>query len=97
MKLICKTKIGSEVFEAEGNGKNFKESIWQLAPIINAPEKCGLCGGDIKLETTKRKHIFTKIRCKKCGAFSGLGEYEDGSGFWWKDFLPKDKEFKDKE
>lgn len=92
MKAISKVNIGSVVYEFECDGKDGKEAISQAITLANPPRYCNVCKNHdpakFKLDTNQDKdgNIYIKIRCiaNRCGATCGLGEYKNGSGYFWR-------------
>ena len=92
--MIAKSqvRIGGVNYQFECDEKSEKESISKAIVFGNPPTYCDVCKNvdpsKFKLVTNKDKegHIYIKIKCiaTKCGATCGLGEYKDGSGFFWR-------------
>jgi len=92
MKVSSTTKIGGVLYEFVCDERLEKEALSKAIVFANPPTYCDVCknmdASKFKLVTNKDKngHIYIKIRCiaPKCGATCGLGEYKDGSGFFWR-------------
>lgn len=92
MKVKSTTKIGNVLYEFECDERLEKEALSKAIVFANPPTYCDVCKNTdpskFKLVTNKDKqgHIYIKIRCinAKCGATCGLGEYKDGSGYFWR-------------
>ena len=99
MLVKSQAKIGGVNYQFECDEKSEKESFAKAIVFGNPPIYCELCKNSdpakFRMETNKDKdgHIYIKIRCKGCGATCGLGEYKDGSGYFWRKpfekYIPK--------
>ena len=78
-KLNATTQI---VVKAEG--ENLEQVLFQISPIINAPNACGKCQGvDITLTTKSMKKgefQYIQYECKSCGAKQLFGHYKVPKG-----------------
>ena len=77
------------------NEKGF-DALAEAALFSQMPDKCGLCKSEgIHLSSNKAKgYTFVKMICSDCNGRSQLGQYKDGSGYYWKEwekYEPKEK------
>lgn len=99
MLVKSQTKVGGVNYQFECDEKSEKESFAKAIVFGNPPTYCDLCKNNVpdkfRMNTNKDKegHIYIKIRCNACGATCGLGEYKDGSGYFWRKpferYIPK--------
>lgn len=81
-------KIGNTTLQFEVEGSKAKDALSSASQFTTMPEKCDLCQStELMLDSNKSDSFtFVKIRCLKCDARSGMGEFKDGSGIFWKKF-----------
>lgn len=89
MQITVKKNIGKSQLEVVCDGKDDKESI-ALALLFTQPDVCGLCHQtNIIWDSNKAKSdsgsfTYIKRKCLGCNATSTLGSYQDGNGYFWK-------------
>lgn len=94
MKIKINKTIKNTAIQFEIDNPKIKDALFLAGSLASMPSECKLCGSsDVMLSSNKAKeYMFVKIICSKCGARSQMGEYKDGSGFYWKDwekYIPK--------
>ena len=100
MKIQIVKTIGKSTLEVEVEGKDAKEALVRASGITTIPDYCSLCKStEVELASNKASKdgkplTYIKVRCSKCTATSTMGEYQDGSGVYWKSFeiFKKDQE-----
>lgn len=93
MKIRIQKKVGNTVFVFDVEEAKYADALAKASQIATIPEKC-VCGNtDVVLANNKgtdkrtgRAYTYIKVRCNKCGQSSTMGDYADGSGFFFKDF-----------
>lgn len=89
-KMVIKInkKLGDTAIQFEIEKQKDKEALFLAGSLVSMPTRCGICGNlDVVLTGNKAKEFtFVKVICNNCKARSQMGEYKDGSGFYWKDW-----------
>ena len=85
--LQVKTMVGNTEILYETDGKDLKEDIVKATWLLNAPNKCGVCGsaniflqGRVTKDKEGEEFIYTEFKCKDCWAGATLGEYKNPKG-----------------
>lgn len=98
MKLKVKTLINrNQEITAEFEDKSLQDCIRQAGVLLDFDGKCSLCQGtEITLRTRTTKpnekglsYKYTEYVCSKCGATRQWGAYQDGSGFFLKQWASR--------
>jgi len=101
MELKVKMKLNSMTeIEAVFDGADLQDVVRNAGVFLSFDGKCGMCDkADVTLQTriTKEKgYKYTEFVCRDCGATRQFGKYQDGSGFFLKDWEEKWEGDKDK-
>jgi len=82
--LTVKRLVGDTEIAFTSDSGSLKEDIVHCSWLLNAPNKCGLCGGtDIALQgriTGEGEYTYDEFVCKGCFAKAQLGEYKSPKG-----------------
>ena len=65
-------------------GDTLMDLMFQVEPVINAPDKCGKCSSEevtVRTRSVKEgKFQYLSYECKTCGARRPLGSYQTPKG-----------------
>lgn len=88
LKIVITKKIGKATLVAEVEEPKEIDALVRASGMTTMPDKCTLCQNeDVELTSNKAdKFTYAKVRCRKCGATSTMGLYQDGGGVFWKEF-----------
>jgi len=90
MEITIKKTLGDTEYIFKVQAGKGKDALIMAGVFGDMPTVCSKCGSPVHLSSHKAKEYkFVEVVCNnvpKCGAKAGLGEYKDGSGYYWKDF-----------
>ena len=94
MKIAITKKIGKSTLQFQVDGERDFDALFKAALYTTMPDTCGVCSEDnLVLDSNKTpEYKFVKIKCLNCRAQAQLGQYKDGTGYYWnkfEEYVPK--------
>jgi len=88
MKIKIKKQVGSSELSFEIEEKEIFDTLFNAGFLTSIPTRCSECNSEkVELQSNKAKEYkYVKVICKECFAQANLGQYKDGSGYFWKNF-----------
>lgn len=88
MKINITKKIGKATLVVDVEGDKEIDALTRASTFTTMPDTCGLCHSDnVELVSNKAdKFSYIKVKCLDCGAASTMGQYQDNTGCFWKQF-----------
>ena len=87
MKIKINKTFGKNACQFEIEEPKDFDAMFKAGCIGSMPERCDCGSTDIYLASNKAKdYSFVKLICRACGKRCQMGQYRDGSGFYWKDW-----------
>ena len=86
-------KLGNTEYEFQADEKDPIDSLHIVIALSSIRRSCNMCNASQeefyfttnKNTSEKGTFTFVNVKCGKCEARSGLGQYKSG-GYFWKDF-----------
>ena len=89
MRIKANLSLGKSAYQFDIEEKDEKQALFKAITLASPPTYCDVCKNSdresFKLTANKDKesNIYINVKCK-CGAKCKLGEYKDGTGYFWR-------------
>jgi hypothetical protein len=90
MQIKITRVVGKVSYTFDVSNEKGYEALAEASLFSSMPDKCGMkdCNSEnIHLSSNKAKGFtFVKMICDDCNARAQLGQYKDGTGYFWKNW-----------